>query len=147
MTVKLTPAQIAEVLNSGAYPSPEWEGAIEDCTGMCEQGERDVITATRFLEQWYPGETWHAREFRKLMYAHYAGRWPSAAEIGTIRASEDHEDGKITDHRWNLVRASDDAASEYLRQTPGCKIFEDTDGSVLTFNDLYYRADLANASN
>lgn len=145
MSIRLTTIQITEAIKSGHYPSGEWEDVIELHTASSEE-ERDAVTAARFLEHWYPGETWYPREFHRLMYAHFTSRWPSAAEIGAIRAREAFEDGAISKVRLDQILSSDEEAAGYVRLTPGCKVFEDTDGSVLTFNGLYQRADLANTS-
>jgi hypothetical protein len=136
MTLKLTTEQIIKDVENGEYPDDDaWEDALTDYIDGVEE-PADAQGAARFLEHWRPGRRWTAAEFSGLMTNHFTGRWPSAAEIGAIRAHEDHEDGDITDERLAEILASDKSAAAYVTEKPGSHCFTDVDGTVLTFNGL-----------
>ncbi len=138
----LTTEKIIKSIETGRYWSWLWEEAIETTTGLTEEDTRDAISAMKFLEQWQPGGSWSASEFRRLMSHHFTSRWPSAAEIGVIRAHEEHEEGRIGDQDLARITESDAASEKYLRDIAACHVFTDEDGSVLTFDGLWSPDDL-----
>jgi hypothetical protein len=135
MTIKLTTEEIITYVAEGMYPDDAWDDVLFNYVEGSEAPE-DAQGAARFLESWRPGRRWTASEFGGLMDTHFTGRWPSAVEIGAIRAHEDHEDEVITDERLAEIIASDESAAAYVTEKPGSYCFTDIDGTVLTFGGL-----------
>lgn len=135
MTIKLTAQQILDVLDTQAYPNWPWEKVIENYV-YAEEEFGDAKAAARFLANWRPGRQWEAKEFYGLMYHHVNGRYESAAELGAIRAHEEHEDGNITDERLAEIIASDESAAAFATNQPGTYCFTDVDGTVLALSGL-----------
>lgn len=135
MTIKLTTQQIINALDNQVYPNWPWERVLDGY--VYSDGElADAKAAARFLESWRSGRLWSVDEFYGLMYHHVNGRYQSAAEIGAIRAHEEHGDGNITDERLAEIISSDEKAAEYVTERPGSHCFTDTDGTVLVLSGL-----------
>lgn len=135
MSEKLTTRQIIRHIENDAVPAEwAWECAIESAMS---DGTRDAVDAARFLESFQPEREWSAAEYHGLMYHHFTGRWPSAAELGVIRAREKLDDGKIGAKRFEEITSSDESAAKWLRSQIGTYVFDCADGTVLSFDGIF----------
>lgn len=136
MSAKLTTEQITGLIEEDIVPAEwAWESAIESAIGHHE--ERNAADGARFLEKLVPGRGWSAAEYHGLMYHHFTGRWESTREIGEIRATESHEDGKLSDHDYHMIMANPELAEKHVRDMPGTHVFDCEDGTVLTFDGIF----------
>jgi hypothetical protein len=133
--IRLATTTIARCIVTGRYPSYRWEVAIEPHVLGSKEDRSNLLSGLKFLEERHPGEKWDAAEINGLMFHHCTSRWESAEAIGAIRAHEDHEDGKLSDAGLCEVLASKEAAENYLK-AKGTEIYEDKDGTVVTFDGL-----------
>lgn len=140
---KLTTQQIINAIDNADSESEEWEDVFSDVNiaGNSDDDLLILVAAANFLEEWSPGQTWTAHQFKTLLGK--IGMWNSAEELGRIRAQEEVEDELITEQDYSKI-GTENRWAAYSHHAPGQHIHPvpEKSGAIISIVDLHTVKDL-----